>query len=146
MCERARGLTNDGSRMCTREVHSRHQCFDEGRDLSWVSRPVRVKHDEDIAGRGLEAAAQRISLAAALLQDDLGGWPQKTRHIEGVIGREAIDDDHLMQTTRQLRQDVRQVLRLVEGGDDHAHVRPLRYEVGPARAQASLTWHDARTP
>jgi hypothetical protein len=46
--------------------------------------------------------------------------PQLARHIDGVVRREAVDDDHLVQVRGQVREDVRQVARLVQGRHHHA--------------------------
>ncbi len=55
------------------------------------------------------------------LLDDLDAGPQVAGDLDGVVGGVAVDEDHFVDPVGQCLEDVRKVLRLVHGGDHHAH-------------------------
>src|SRR5204863_8101171 len=78
---------------------------DEGRNLPRVGRAVGVKHDDDVAVRGLEAGPQRGALPATLLLNDLQpgivlsstlARPHRPGDIRRPIGGPPVDDDHVV--------------------------------------------------
>jgi len=66
-----------------------------------------------------------VTLARALLFDDLGVGPQLAGDLARAVRRASVDDDHLVQIAGQASEHVGQVLDLVEGRDDHAHAGTL---------------------
>jgi hypothetical protein len=97
----------------------------EARDLRRVGRAIGVQHHDDLARGGLEARPERIPLATARLFDDDHVRSQRAGDIDGAVRRVPVDDDDLVEVIGQLREDVREVLRLVEGRDDRADGRRL---------------------
>ena len=106
------------------EVGPGHQGVDEPGDLGGIGRPVGVQHDQDVTRRGGEAARHRVPLALAGLVDHPDVGQAGTRDRNGVVHRRAVDEDHLVQVGGQRGQDVRQVPRLVPGGNDHRDSGP----------------------
>ena len=93
-----------------REIGAVEQSLDEPGNLVRVGRPIRVDHGDDVAGRHLETAGKRVSLAAARLHHDADVGPQFARHRDRVVGGVAVDDDQLVYVRRNSREHVRQVL------------------------------------
>lgn len=85
-------------------------------DLTGVSRAISVKHDDDVAGSGLEAVLEGVALATTGLVDDTDIRAQSLRYLDGVVGGVPIDDENFVDVllSKEL-EDVRQVLGLVEG-------------------------------
>jgi hypothetical protein len=102
------------------EVGAGEEGLDEQRDLTRVGRAVGVEHHDDIARACGEPACECVALAAAALGDDADRRIERARHVDGVVLRPTVDQDHLMQVGRQAREDVRQVLCLVERRNDDA--------------------------
>ena len=78
---------------------------------------------------GHESALQRSAFALALLPDDAHVGSQVGGHLDGVVHRPSVDDDHLGDAVRQPAQGVGQVPRLVERRHHDRHRRrpwPLR--------------------
>ena len=99
------------------------QRLDKPRDLSRISRPVRVEHDNDVPSSGGEATRQCIPLPARGLKHNARCGPQVTGDVDRVVGRVAINDDDLVDPVRDFREDVREVRGLIERGYDDADTR-----------------------
>src|SRR5689334_9817986 len=112
-----------------REVGAFLQNFDEALDLSRVRRTIGVEHDDDVSGRDLESASQRVALAPPSLREDVDLGHDPTGRVNGVVARMAVYEDHLVHQ-RQLRQHQLEVASFVLGWNDDRHRRltgPLRY-------------------
>jgi len=100
-----------------------HEGVDVPRDLARVHAPIRVEHDDEVPGRGIEADAQRIALAPPMIREDLYVWTQRASDGHSFIRRAAIDQDHLVHAAQPLEHP-RDVLFLVARRDHHADERP----------------------
>ena len=72
------------------------QRLDERRDLGRVGGAVGVEHHDDVAGRGGEAAGERVALAASVLEHDAHVGPQRAGDGDRVVDRVAVDEDDLV--------------------------------------------------
>jgi hypothetical protein len=140
------------------EVRALDEGSDEPGNLIHIGRAVRVQGHDDVAPRGPESAEKRVALAATgLLKDDCVR-SQLERNVRGSVAGTAIDDYYLV-LPREPREDVQQVLRLVQGryddadsdstprggfggsggSDDSTHRGPVGsvFHLGPARLLAS---------
>ena len=97
--------------------------------LRRVVRAVCVDHDDEVTGGCGKAAGQGVSLPLTALADNGDVRSQALRHADGVVGRVPIDEDHFT-ISREILEDVRQVLRLVLGRNHDADggLRILRSE------------------
>ena len=107
------------------EVRAVHERGHEQADLLGALRAVGVERDDDVARRGLDAALDRLALAAALLRDDAGVGTAGAYGLDGAIGRTAVDEHDLV-LTRDPREHERDVRGLVECRDHDAHARRER--------------------
>jgi hypothetical protein len=116
------------------EVGAGHQRGHVRHDLVAVGRAVRVDHHDDVAGARLEAGDERVALALPLLADDFDAGPQIAGDLDGVIGGPAVHEDDLLYPVRKRLEDVREILRLVHGGDHHTH----RWRDGQVRGDGTV--------
>ncbi|BCB84831.1 hypothetical protein Psuf_021440 [Phytohabitans suffuscus] len=98
------------------EVGAVAQGRHEPGDLGGVGAAVGVEHDDHVAGRGGEAADERVALAVAGLADQPGRGQHPADDAVRVVRRVPVDDDDLVHR-RQRRQHLGEVARLVEGRD-----------------------------
>ncbi len=68
----------------------------EVRDLAGVRRAIGIEHHDDVAGGGLEPAAECGALALTLLHDDLDVGQQLAGNFDCSVGRMPVDEDHLV--------------------------------------------------
>jgi hypothetical protein len=73
----------------------------------------------------LDPKFQRISLAAAGLVEDTHIRPEPPRDFNRAVRGVAVHNEYLIHPTRNLWQDVRKVICLVEGADEGGDLRPM---------------------
>ena len=106
------------------EVSTIEEGVHETWDLDWISRTVRVQHDDDVAFGGAKPRAQSRSLATTMFDDDADRRQQGSRHVDRPVDRSAVDKDHLMNVERYRRQDMRKIAGLVDRRDDDGNPGP----------------------
>lgn len=75
-----------------------HEPLDEGGQVTGVCLTVCIQGDDDLSAGVLDAVAECITLAVAVLIQDADIWSQAPGHRHGFIGRAAVDQDHLVYT------------------------------------------------
>ncbi len=89
------------------EVGALLQGGDEPGDLLRIGGPVRVHHDEEVAGGGSEPAGEGVSLSLPRLLDHDDARTEGACHGNGVIRRVPVDQDDLVEARRECAEDVR---------------------------------------
>ncbi len=117
-----------------RIVGAAEQSSHERGDLLGKCRAVGVERHHDVAGRRLPSRDQRVALALPRLLHDPCIRAQGERRLDGAVARVTVDDQKLVFGIEP-RQDVRQVLRLVESGNHDTDPRLAPHAAHPAPRQ-----------
>ena len=96
---------------------------DEALDLGAVGRAVGVHHHDDVAGASGEPGPQGVALPAARLTDDHDVRIMRPGDRRRSVDRVPVDENELVRVGRQRRENVREVVGLVQRRDDDADFR-----------------------
>jgi hypothetical protein len=96
---------------------------DEAGDLGRVGGAVGVEHDDEVTLGHREAAGQGVALAFSGLAHHQDVGAELFGHLDGVVARVAVDQDHLVALGVKGGEDVGEVEGLVLGRDDDADGR-----------------------